>query len=499
MFARKLTLSAFTTLIVACSSLTLAADITVIEGREIRPHGASPVGEFGSIFKLEITPASEPSPAFKYRFSLPPHKTIAGNSITHYLRSLGENGLDYPWEVVEKETNHEVNQWYGLETKSSDIPIDKLKNASAAFDGYVNNHLRRASMCRDTDWGLAVEDLKGLETIAFLLPSVQQTRAMARALTLQFRLAIIEKRYDDAVELLRMTYKLGQDVNEMGFLVSGLVGIAEVGMANNGVLHLISSEDAPNMYWALAELPTPVIDQRRAMRLDSSMPIRLFPELMDIRNAKHSDDEWKRLLQKYTGDFTTISALVQRSPNDAAQAANSVSLAMGLAGYSPAKKRMIERGYGGKEVAKMSVSQVILTDAALDIESLSQELEKAIYLPYTDAQKVTSAWEEKVRRMSPTRFGAMITQMVSPAILTVRASGYKAQTMVNLLMAIESLRNHAAVHGKFPESLQELELPVRENPMTNKPFKYSLEDGNAVLLLEKGSRQIERYEISIKK
>ena len=315
---------------------------------------------------------------------------------------------------------------------------------------------------------------------------------------LQLRLAIIEKRYDDAVEILRITYKLGQDVNEMGFLVSGLVGIAEVGMANNGVMMLISNEDAPNLYWALAELPTPIIDQRRAMRLDSSMPIRIFPELMDIRNANYSKDEWKRLLQKYTGSFSSISGLTGGRRGKQALPTGSASIALGLAGYSSAKKRMIERGYKKEDVKKMSVAQVLLTDTALDIEMFTQDLEKAIYLPFADAQRVAKEWQDRVDRKSPTRFGAMIASVVSPSISNVRRAGYMVQAKTNLVMAIESLRNHAAVHGKFPESLQHLELPVRNNPMTSKPFKYSLEDGKAVIILDEGVNQTERYEISIK-
>jgi hypothetical protein len=277
-----------------------------------------------------------------------------------------------------------------------------------------------------------------------------------------------------------------------------LVGIAEVGMANEGVLMLLSSEDAPNLYWALAELPTPVINQRRAMRLDLSMTIRIFPELMDIRNADYSKAEWKRLLQKYTSEFSLITGLTGGRMDSKARTTPSASIALGLAGYSNAKKRMLERGYSKEDVTKMSVAQLLLTDMALDIETFTQELEKSIHLPFADAQRFTKEWEQKMDRTSPTRFGAMITGMIAPAISQVRSAGYRAQAKINLLMAIESLRNHAAVHGKFPESLDKLELPVRENPMTDKPFQYSLENGKAVIVFESDARQIERFEISIK-
>ena len=89
--------------------------------------------------------------------------------------------------------------------------------------------------------------------------------------------------------------------------------------------------------------------------------------------------------------------------------------------------------------------------------------------------------------------------MLGPAILNVRFAVVRSEAQINLLMAIESLRNHAAIHGKFPQSLTELDLPVRTNPITGKPFNYSLEAGKAVLTCDfQGDNGIHRYEISIK-
>jgi hypothetical protein len=486
--------------IVFASCSTSFAQIDVIEGRTIRPHGASPVGEYGSIYKLTVSPAKQASPAFKYRLVLPPHETVPGNSITHYLRSDGEKSLSNPWKYAEKESDNKVYDWLSLETKTADIPLDKLKACSEGFDGYVENHIRRAAMCRDADWGIAVEDFRGRETIEFLLPSVQQTRQIARALMLQNRLAVIEKRYDDAVDLLRMTYKLGRDVNEMGFLVTSLVGTAEVGMANVGALHLIAGEDSPNLYWALQELPTPIIDQRRSLRLEASMSLRLFPELMNIENVDYSDDQWKKLLMKYTKEVGEYMTMFQSSnigsPNDNV---GMYSFGFGLAGYASAKQRMIERGYDSDKVASMSVSQVILTDAILDIRYFAQEQEKVFYLPYPEARAFADRWDKEIQKQESTmRLGAVVAGLLSPAAFNVRTAVAKRQAQLNLMIAIESLRHHAAVHGSLPKTLKDLELPVRNNPMTGEAFNYSLESGKAVLTYDAGPYQTQRYEISIK-
>ena len=474
------------------------ADVTVIKGFSIRPVGASPVGDNGNIYKLEITPAKESYPAFKHRFTVPPHETIPGNAITHYLRSLGERGLSRPWEYAEKETDYKIHDWYSIKTKAEDIPMDKFKLCSKVFDGLINNHMSRATLCRNVDWGLAVEDLKGPETIGFLLPSVQGTREMAQALQIQIRLAIIEKRFDDAIDRLRMVHTLGQNVNELGFLVSSLVGVAEVGIANEGTLMLISQDDAPNLYWALAELPVPVIDQRKSLRLESSMAIRMFPELMDLENANYSKEKWKALLSQYIEQATELQGMVSNNAN--IRQGPLFSFAAAMSGYGKAKNRLIEsHGYEADTVKAMSVAQVLLTDAALDIQFFSQQREKAWHVPFEKSKKFDDAWEKELALAeSQLRLGAIVVGMFSPAVTAVRTASTRAQARTNILMAIESLRNHAALHGTFPESLDELDLPVRANPFTGKPFNYSLEADKAVLTFDEGNQSIQRYEISIK-
>jgi len=232
------------------------------------------------VYKMTISPAAEVVPAFKYRLTVRDIDKIPGNAITHYLRSLGENSLNGITDHFSKTYGNEDDgwsTWSSTETPIDKVPLDKLRKASSVCDGYVGSHLKRASMCRDAEWGLAEETLSGRETLDFLLPSVQQTRSMARLLMLRNRLAVIDGRFEDSIEHLRMTYQLGQDVSEMKFLVSKLVGIAEVGMANEGILHLIAAEGSPNMYWALAELPQPIVSIRDSIRLEASFGPRYFP------------------------------------------------------------------------------------------------------------------------------------------------------------------------------------------------------------------------------
>ena len=488
-FKRAWVLAATATLAIAFCGSAAEADITLeVDNENGTVHR----------YHLTLTPAKEAVPAFKYRFTTPIDKTIPGNSITHYLRSFGEHGLSRPWETAQKEFGRKIYDWSDLETKASDIDLEQVRKVSGSFDGYVDNHLQRGSICRDADWGLAIETLRGPETIEFLLPSVQQTRSMARALMLRNRLAVIEGRYEDSIKQLRICYKIGQDVNELGFLVSSLVGVAETSMAAQGTLHLIAADNSPNLYWALAGLPQPIINLRRPMELEASMGMRYFTELEDVESATHSPEEWKAILQGVVGNLDRLSALTSfenRNANGGPAAERSVGLA--LFSYEGAKQRLIDSGM--VSVEQMPVAQVILIDAKRRLEFYSQEVEKGYCLPYTQFMKLSDAIKDRMQVESRKNLGAVIAEMITPAAQQVRTASVRAESLIYELMIVEAIRNHVSVHAELPKSFEDLDLPAPKNPFTGEPYPCEFKRGK-VVLKSQGSQDYKReYHIEFKK
>ena len=445
-------------------------------------------------YKMTITPAAQPVPAFKHRLTVRDIDKIPGNAITHYLRSLGENSLDSPLDYLQKTYGVEVYGWSGTDMPAKEVPLDKLRDACSKFDGYVNNHLRRATLCRDSDWGLAEDTLRGRETISFLLPSIQQTRSMARVLVLRNRLAVMDGRFEDSVDHLRMTYTLGQNASKMKFLVAKLVGIAEIGMANDGMLHLISAKGSPNMYWALAELPQPIVSIRDAVRLEASFAIRYFPVLMDVETAQHSPEQWKEKLTQLFDSFEEVFGLTGQRRS---QFGIPGKFFAGLSGYTAAKKRLVEQGMDTNEVEKMAVAHVVLLDAARDYQRYADSVEASYYLPLTNFRSFSDRMNKKMREeKSPGRLGAMLASLFLPAMVQVRNAEVRIQTEISGIQAIEAIRDYVASNGEFPPKLDDMELPVRLNPTTGKPFGYKV-DGDRVILEVEGGNFDTRYEIKI--
>ena len=463
-------------LIVSASSLA-SADVTVVEDRS-DDRGVR------SVYKMVVSPAAEPVPALRYRLTIEPHKTIPGNAVTHYLRSFGENSLNGPWKSANSKYGDEIDGLYYGNAAIKNGNLEKLREVAGYFDAYVENHIRRATLCRDCDWGLAEEELRGPESIGFLLPSVQQTRMISRALALRTRLAIAEGRFDDAIDHLRMNYQLGRNVSKMRFLVCSLVGVAEAGIANQGMIDFIAADNAPNMFWALAELPRPIIDIREAIRLEMSLVPRVLPVLLDVETAEYSQAQWTKLVSQAASAAYQIGQqnYATENWNESNLQMQFLALAGGLVSYSSAKHRLIDGGMSTEKVAQMPVGKVILLDAARDYQRAADDQEKSFYVPYHQSRKIVNESENKiVNEEGQIRLGAMLAGLLLPASSQVRTAQMRVEWQLNALQNIEAIRMHLATNGKLPKTLEEIEVPVPLNPFTNQPYSYQLNGETAVL------------------
>lgn len=437
------------------------------------------------VYKMAISPAAEPVPALQYRLTVQSYETIPANAITHYLRSYGENSLNAPWKAA-SEKYEDVHQWYSNDIAIKNLPLDKVRDVSAMFDTYVNSHIARATICRFVDWGLAEEDLNGFEAIEFLLPSVQQTRSISRALSLRTRLAIAEGRYDDAIDHMRMNYRLAENVGEMKFLVASLVGIAEVGMANQTMADFVAANDSPNMYWALAELPRPIIDLRSALRLEMSFGLRLIPELLDVETAQHTQQEWASILQRTSESTSKIATMYSR---EKAKINPLQMAAIGLASYPAARQRLIDAGMNDGKVAQMPVAQVLLIDMAREYRRYANEFEKSAYVPFPESRSVSAEAERQLQKASgKLELGALLANALLPAVSAVRQAQVRVEWHRNALQTIEAVRMHVAETGKLPRSLRDITcVPLLADPYTGQDMRYSCDGTMATIELPFGN------------
>lgn len=61
---------------------------------------------------------------------------------------------------------------------------------------------------------------------------------------------------------------------------------------------LMNRPDAPNLYWALASLPRPLLSYQRAMEMERTFVVADFPELADPHLADFTGQQWRDVFDK---------------------------------------------------------------------------------------------------------------------------------------------------------------------------------------------------------
>lgn len=432
-----------------------------------------------TIFRMTVTPAAEPVPALRHRLLLRDIDVKHGNAAPMYYRTL----LDVP-RTTKALKDQFGDGWYDwISASGESFPLEKVR-AAAAVIGELDQ-LCEAAARRECDWGWQLDEITGPDLFAYLLPEIQDSRQVSRFLMLKARLAIAEGRYDEALDLLRINFKMGQDVAKEPILVCGLVGIAEVGMGHRALVDMIAAPGSPNLYWALTELPNPPISLRHATRFEMGSLLRVLPFLKDAETQEHSAEEWARLLAEGLGEMQQFG-LENRAygfPNREAIQMGVAALAM--TSYTPAKQRLIDGGMDAQHVERMPVGQVIAVDASREFRRTADELEKWWYVPYLEARKRGAEAEQVVfRDRLAGGYGGMMAALLLPAVNAARTAEARIQWQTDGLRVVEAVRMHAAKTGLLPASLDEIEVvPVPENPVTGKAFEYRLEGDAAKLEL----------------
>jgi hypothetical protein len=475
-----------------------------------------------SVIKMTVTPAAAPSPVFKHRFVPDDIDLKSGNAAPYYYRAL----LDLPRrrdDVRKKYSEDEQEKWYRTDHESlpiDQLPVDKMREVvEMSVGGWVTDQLMEATHRRECDFELGLSEVRGIELIYISLEEFQRSREISRMLALKTRLAVAEKRYDDAIATMRMNYRLAENFGSLPFIVSGLIGIAEARVTNGTALELIAHPGSPNLYWALSELPQPLISMRDAARFELDFGPRLFPYIHNAETADRSYDEWNRMLVEAFRELIKTGSDMQLfggaplfgggSVLEGEYGAGLMATASALGGYTHAKERLIAGGMDRARAESMSVGQVMAIYTERNYQSFADEWESLWYLPYWETRRYENVMEDRVARSrvfagGPDREVIPLVSLLLPAMQAARSAQVRLEREAASLRTIEALRMYAANHdGKLPASLADVkEVYVPNNPATGKPFEYRLEAGTAILDLPASDGIIgdnRRFEIQIVK
>jgi hypothetical protein len=408
-----------------------------------------------TLIRLNVQPMAAPKPALRYLL-LPDLKEMTpGNPIPGYLKCFMDQDLGAEREVLGRAALRQADRAARMDKPDWQI-LPKLKS-----DGF-----------------------------GLLLPDLQKFRGVAAGLQERFRSEIALGHFDDALVTAKTMFAMSRHMGEHPTLIGELVGMALASIAIVPLEEMLEQPWCPNFYWALTNLPNPLVPLDRGMEGERVM---IQVELHDLDDTNPMTPAQ---LKKLIAHIDRLRYFDEKSRQDGTQAwldARTKDAVLLVAAHS----RLVEYGIPEERLLKFSAEQLLLLDEKREMEVLRDEVMKFMNLPAWQVEELTSS-------IKPDK--SSLLGLFVPALQKVRRAQGRLEQRIALLRHVEALRMYAAEHkGQLPEKLSDVAVPLPVDPFTGKPFRYMLEGATAHLRgnpprgLESAAVYNLHYEITIKK
>ncbi len=458
-------------------SCALALLMAAIVPCQAQQTGAKPE----LLIRLTVSAAAAPKPALKYLLLPELRELNPGNPIEGYLKCYLEK-----YQFVFDEAQFDRRKTLLA------MPLDEVPGPDVRELGHFT--LRRvdvAARLDKPDWQILLKLRE--DGFSTLLPDVQAMRTLGRALEVRFRAEIAAGRVDDALRTAKTMFAMARHMGEHPTLIGDLVGMAIAFTTINPLELVLEQPGCPNLYWALANLPDPLVSIKTGLEgerltiwgctrdLDSTAP-------MSAEQIKKFIDTFEKLVG---GDsIKTIDGGVQGYL--AARTKDAQKLAA-------TRKRLIESGVPEARVSAFPADQVILLDEERELRVRFDDNAKSILFPAWQVEALQD--KSKDTKQAP----ALLADTLLPSLAAVRLTSVRLEQRIALLRHVEALRMYAAEqNGTLPAKLADASVPLPDDPISGRPFLYEASGKTAHLRgTAPKSREDDRffhvhYEITLK-
>lgn len=410
--------------------------------------------------RLSVSPAAASKPALKYQLLPEVRELKSGNATQWYLRCFMEQrNFYFVKESVEQRARYRV-------MPLKELPAQELR-------GYGGNATGQA------DYGARLDtaDWSALERVQtdgsdLRLPELDPLRELGVALQVRFRAEVARGDFDDAVRTAKTMLQLARHLGEYPTLAGARTGHAVAEMALETLAEFVQQPNAPNLYWALTDLPSPLVELRKGAQGDRVIADTELRALRD--DAPLPDAEVEDLLGRVSGRAGFAREQAGKPPRNVR--AELTARAKDADAVKAARQRLADAG--NAKVAGFSALHVVLLDEKREYEIRRDDELKRLGLKVWESDKV-----EKAEKPADGLFADLV-----PAVADARQAQAVLEQRVAVLRHVEAIRMYAAAHGgKVPAKLSDAGVPLPVDPLSGKPFGYEVK-GDAATLSAPGVR-----------
>lgn len=460
--------------------------------------------------KFVISPQAVPSPALRYTLLPPLRDMKTGNAVLHYYRSFAPDAMSwlnnsktagsrYAW----MELPYEQAAKRGLPPSSQQKPKEGEEDQAipATFEEMEYllsikflDSIDEAARYTHAEWEY-LEKMK-VESMMLLLPELQGIRELSNLVGVRARVAIMKHDFAKAIYYLQTGNAMGLHLNQARLLITSLTGLGIIRNMMKMTAEFIQQPDAPNLYWALSQLPQPIMDFRNAHEGDRLGLEHFLGEPKELEKRIWSTEEIQTLIETRLKKALSMGSR-ESMPN--------LTLLI-LKEYPTAKKWLEQQGRSADDIARMTATQAVLLHARARYQVMADDTFKLLMLPIRERLILAEEFSNKIRTLKQNHDMAYYIGFDFYSYFSgIWWAQLEADREIALLRCVELLRHHAAVIGKkLPTSWDEVkDLPIPVDPYTTKPFQYELKGDHALITMEPvpnlpQGKRLKRYEVYLK-
>ena len=216
------------------------------------PAAAQPQAEKVRTVEMTLHPAKAPESVQKYWLFPKAEQQSEADAAPLYEKAVQS--------LPKNRQTDQINKWVRIPLE--ELPREQVQSTLKQLKPTLEL-LEQAAKCKYCKWPESeVSDDQ-------LLGNLSKYRQIIYILALQTRLQIAQSQYDKAIASLQTGFAMAKRLAEAPTLVQGLTGIATAAFMCRQLEQFVQGTDAPNLYWALQNLPRPLVDLTEHIVLES--------------------------------------------------------------------------------------------------------------------------------------------------------------------------------------------------------------------------------------
>ena len=211
------------------------------------------------VVHLTVRPMPAPKPVLRYQLLPELRELNPGNAAQNYLKCFVEQVpfFNAKASVAERARYQAI--------PLAELPVDKLLH----YGGAALEQADWAARLDAVDWQTLERIQHGrMETLPDELGPLQD---LAAALHVRFRAEVAGRHFDAALRTAKTMFTLGRHLGDHPTEVADLVGLWVAHLGLSTLEEMVQQPGCPNLYWALTDLPCPLVDLRKGVQGDRTL------------------------------------------------------------------------------------------------------------------------------------------------------------------------------------------------------------------------------------